>query len=129
MDEIAKQNFEEWQKFANDDLETAELLLKEDGPINPVCFHSQQAAEKYLKAYLVLNDRRLEKTHDLGSLLNLCTKIDISFEQLLKNILYLSEFYTETRYPGDIPEFNFDHASKAFDHAKIVKEFVLSKFK
>ena len=37
-----------WLARADDDMKTMELLLKEDGAhINPVCFHAQQAGEKY----------------------------------------------------------------------------------
>jgi HEPN domain-containing protein len=41
-----------WCAFAENDLETAEVLLRE-AIWNQVCFHSQQSVEKYLKASLL----------------------------------------------------------------------------
>ncbi|UOF90379.1 HEPN domain-containing protein [Fodinisporobacter ferrooxydans] len=44
-------NVKEWLRKANDDLKVAELILSAD-LFDTVCFHSQQAGEKYLKAIL-----------------------------------------------------------------------------
>mgnify|MGYP002642513655 CR=1 FL=1 len=43
----------DWVNKANLDLRSAEALLAQDYPLlYPSCFHSQQAAEKYIKALL-----------------------------------------------------------------------------
>ena len=44
----------EWLKHADDDIDTA-LLLKEMRPqhYEIICYHCEQAVEKYLKGYLV----------------------------------------------------------------------------
>ena len=49
----------EWVLKAEDDLKNAVHTLKlgRTGPIDTVCFHAQQCAEKYLKAYLVCGFR------------------------------------------------------------------------
>ncbi|MBN2050303.1 MAG: HEPN domain-containing protein [Spirochaetales bacterium] len=39
------------------------------GPLEIICFHCQQAAEKALKAYLAYNEIRPPKTHDLDELI------------------------------------------------------------
>lgn len=121
--------FEEWARYADEDQQMAEIALKEDGPPNQVCFHSQQMAEKYLKGFLVYSKKRFEKTHQLAYLLELCEDLDSSFIELTEEIKYLSEFYIETRYPGDIPEFNLKECKKALEVAFRVKEFVLEKIK
>jgi HEPN domain-containing protein len=41
-------------------------------PWSLVCFHAQQAAEKYLKALLVHRGSRVERIHDLEYLLDAC---------------------------------------------------------
>jgi HEPN domain-containing protein len=41
-------------------------------PLNIFCFHCQQAAEKMLKGFIVMQNVRPQKTHDLLELLNLC---------------------------------------------------------
>lgn len=39
-----------WFKRADEDLSLIEVLLKEESfSPNPICFHAEQAAEKYLK--------------------------------------------------------------------------------
>ena len=45
----------EWLQYAEEDLTVARLTLREDGPPNQVCFHSQQIAEKCLKGFLVFS--------------------------------------------------------------------------
>lgn len=119
--------FEEWEAYALDDEKVAEMILREDGPANPLCFHSQQMAEKYLKAYLLRKGGRFEKKHQLVYLLDLCTEIDASFSELVDDAALLSAFYIETRYPGDIPEFSLEEGRKGFEAAKHVKDFVLKK--
>ncbi|MBW1960508.1 MAG: HEPN domain-containing protein [Deltaproteobacteria bacterium] len=39
-----------------------------------VCFHAQQCAEKYLKAFLTFKNIDFPKTHDIGELLALVSK-------------------------------------------------------
>lgn len=125
----AKLRFEEWSRYANEDQQIAELALKEDGPPNQICFHSQQIAEKYLKGFIVYSGKGFEKTHLLKYLLELCGDIDQEFLELTEDVIYLSQFYTEARYPGDIPEFNLSECRKALEVAIRIKEFVLAKIK
>jgi len=122
-----QQQFIEWQNYADEDELAAEAILKENGPANPICFHAQQLAEKYLKAYLIRKGERFEKRHQLDYLLTLCKGIDPTFEELRDECLYLTEFYTETRYPGDIPEFSVDECKEALERAKKVKVFVIHR--
>lgn len=123
----APDQFLEWQHYADEDELAAEAILKDDGPANPICFHAQQLAEKYLKAFLINKGERFEKRHQLDYLLNLCEKIDSTFKELRDDCLYLTEFYVETRYPGDIPEFSMAECKTALNRAKRIKEFVISK--
>lgn len=43
----------QWVEKAESDLRNAEHTLELDCPLDTVCFHAQQCAEKYLKALLV----------------------------------------------------------------------------
>ncbi len=63
----------------------------------------------------------------MDSLWELCEEIDKSFEKIKKDSIFLTTFYTSTRYPGDYPEFGWKDAKDAFESAKRVKEFVLEK--
>ena len=74
----------EWLEFARMDLSAAEYLLTMHPlPIEIICYHCEQAAEKFLKATLVQFDREPPKTHDLIQLCKLCCEIDAQFEQMI----------------------------------------------
>jgi HEPN domain-containing protein len=47
-----------------------------------ICFHCQQAVEKYLKGFLILYDVESERTHDLNLLCGLCKGIDAAFVEV-----------------------------------------------
>lgn len=114
----------DFMSYADEDIRTADILLKEDGPANPICFHAQQAAEKYLKAYLASHNRHARKVHDLEMLVSECATVNRSFEELSGVAADFAKFYLESRYLGDIPQFSFDEAQQALDGAKYIKEFV-----
>jgi len=64
------------------------------------CYFSQQAAEKYLKAFLIKNGRLLRKIHDLLKLLEMCKENDTEFKELeMPSLEKLTAFSTMTRYP------------------------------
>ena len=77
-------------------------LAAAEKPWSVICFHAEQAAEKYLKAFLVANGVRPERTHDLGRLLSECAKFDPSLQGLAQDCEKLTEFAVDIRYP-DIP--------------------------
>lgn len=124
-----KIKFDEWQRYADEDELAAKAILKEGGPANPICFHAQQIAEKYLKGFIVLSDGRFEKRHQLDYLLQLCIKIDPTFKELVEEVTYLTDYYTETRYPGEIYDFTLGECKKALQKALEIKRFVLGKMK
>ena len=69
-DENALAVAHEWMAKADNDLRSAEYLLKmEDCPTDTVCFHAQQCVEKCLKALLVSQGTEFQKTHDLAKLM------------------------------------------------------------
>lgn len=48
---------QEWIEKANQDFEFARVNFEEDKPFYAqICFHFQQAAEKYLKAYIIAHE-------------------------------------------------------------------------
>ena len=60
----------EWLAKVGEDYSVAAgLLRRRKVPADSVCFHSQQAAEKFLKAVLQQRGTRFGKTHDLEGLL------------------------------------------------------------
>ncbi len=118
------QKHEEWLWFAEQDLKAAQKLVREDEVILlPAVFHSQQCAEKALKAFLVLKKQPLRKTHDLVQLVKQCLKFDESFELLLDIAVDLNPYVSQSRYPAEmlmIPDLTtvkitIDQAKKVFD--------------
>lgn len=63
-----------WLFRANEDIDVIESLSSTNIEFytSTICFHSQQAVEKYLKAFLIYNDIDFPKTHDLDYLILEC---------------------------------------------------------
>lgn len=112
--------FEKWfRKAENDLLVIKNNLVSDEIPIDACCFHAQQAAEKYLKAYLVSKQINFPKTHDLQSLNNLCITINVSFNQITEPAIRLSDYAIAPRYPDAFDDLTIDDANNAQkDHLK-----------
>jgi HEPN domain-containing protein len=89
---------EDWFDKAAQDMRRVEILLAADD-VEGAGFHLQQAAEKYLKGYLLGKGWALKRTHDLEVLLNEAMVHDDGFEQYLDHCLMIREFYVQERYP------------------------------
>jgi HEPN domain-containing protein len=118
-----------WIKKAESDLKIVEYLIdSKDAPLDALCFHCQQAIEKYLKAYLTWIDIRVKKTHDLEAILNLCIKNSKAFERLERDkIVELTIYSVEVRYPEEEIEVTLENAREAYDTAKKVKDLVIKE--
>jgi HEPN domain-containing protein len=64
-----------------------------------VCFHAQQCAEKYLKAFLVCGKVDFPKTHDLIDLLRLALPSNRGLDVLEEDLLSLTPFAVNFCYP------------------------------
>jgi HEPN domain-containing protein len=117
-----------WIQKAENDISSAYILTEKMYPVPTeiVCFHCQQAAEKYLKAFLVYNDQEPPKTHDLIELTRLCSNFDKDFPVIIPKCEYLLPFTAQTRYPGKI-EIEEEDMKKALAFAQAIIEFVKSK--
>jgi Uncharacterized conserved protein related to C-terminal domain of eukaryotic chaperone, SACSIN len=118
-----------WVKKAESDLRSANVLLKADDVITEsVCFHCQQAIEKYLKAFLTEKNVRFGKIHDLLTLIEMCIREDKEFEKLDKDRISELTFYAvDVRYPDEFYTPSLEEAKKAFEIAKQVKDFIFKK--
>lgn len=117
-----------WLVKANNDLTVAENEMKVKGRnfvTEAVCFHSQQAVEKFLKSFLVALKKDFKKTHNIEYLLELCSKIDKSFSRL--DASKLSYYGVEVRYPDEFYKPNRTDARQSLAKARKVKRFVLAK--
>lgn len=90
----------EWIRKAEDDFQTAEILAARGKSLNdPICFHCQQSAEKYLKALLQESGIAVPRTHDLEDLLALLLPNYGSLRRYRRRLRFLTRFAVEPRYP------------------------------
>lgn len=92
-----KEQTKQWLLLAEEDLKVAQIILKE-AIYSQVCFHSQQAAEKLLKA-LIEEKQSVPKEHRLPKLFQVCIKLGYQIKELREKLEFLDKFYTSTRYP------------------------------
>jgi len=118
-----------WIKYALSDYSTAINLVRLHNPvpIEIVCYHCQQAAEKILKAYAIAKNKTLVKTHDLVVLLNQCRQHSVEFDNYAKPCMSLTTYASLSRYPSnvDITKQQMDTALK--DIHDII-DFMISLF-
>jgi HEPN domain-containing protein len=116
----------EWMNKADEDFGFALVNLEENRAFYAqICFHFQQAAEKYLKAFIIAHELEFRKIHDLLMLLKICLSRDPSFDQLREDCEYLSAFYVEARYPVHWPtNFSKKEAEKAYQSSEAIRSFV-----
>lgn len=115
---------EKWLIKADRDLLTIKHEFANEDPItDSICFHAQQSVEKYLKAFLIYHQIDFPKTHDIARLLNLCTSINPDFINL-KELIQLTDYAVELRYPDDFYIPDLSEAHKAFDLAIKTKDFI-----
>ncbi len=76
-----------------------------------VGFHAQQAAEKALKALLVRYGIRIDKTHDIGTLLTQAEPVAPGLAQTLRQAEELTAHAVASRYPGQEPPLDREEAT------------------
>lgn len=82
----------EWLNKADEDFNFANANLLESSTFYAqICFHFHQAAEKYLKAFIVAHDLEFEKTHNLISLQKICLKKEAALISITEECELLSE--------------------------------------
>lgn len=117
-----------WFIKAEHDIVTARRSLEKEPILTDMaCFHAQQCVEKSLKAFLVFKDCQVEKTHDVGKLVDACGKLDGSFLEKLPDLRGMSAYAITERYPDDWREILLDEAQGAVKKAEGCLAFVKGK--
>ena len=129
-EEVKRDLVRQWLAKADADLDTAKFLFCPGKSFFPaICFHCQQAAEKYFKAFLTWQQIEFPKTHDLQLLLGLIASIDSSLALELTEVVALNPYGVDIRYPGDAPEITRADADEAIRLADKVKEVIFLSWK
>jgi len=116
---------DEWLFKADHDLKSAQILFRAHEPVlDMAIYHTQQCAEKALKAYLVFREQEIDKTHNLDVLNSQCLALNPSFQTIQEAALFLRPFATAYRYPEGELEPSPSKVEKAIETAKEVLDFV-----
>ncbi len=119
----------QWIAKAENDLKNAEytLTMQEGCPFDTVCFHAQQCAEKFLKAWLLSLGIDFPKSHDLTELTALLPET-CRFPISVDDCVELTDYATVTRYPGEWETLERHDAERAVELARKVKKEILRIF-
>jgi len=113
-----------WLLKGDSDLINAKRTVGSDGPYDTGCFHAQQAAEKYLKAILIIHGMDISRMHDLEELQLLCVEFvqDAGFSSL--TLEELSDYAVSVRYDFEFwPDIKT--ATDALEIAEAVRAFAV----
>lgn len=123
---LEAEEVKEWiRKAENDYAGALHIFRRRKSPLpDLVCFHCQQAAEKYLKAFLIFKDVSFPKIHDLLALLELCQKYRTDFELWRESFELLNPYSVQFRYPGE--EASVEEARAAVQAIKQIRTFMRS---
>lgn len=117
-----------WLRFADEDLAAAKSLASDASvPARQACYFAQQAAEKAIKAALVLMDIDPPRTHSLDALRDTLPG-GWGIQTAFTDLAWLSEWNASGRYPGDWPEARNEDAERAIAEAGAVISSIRGDF-
>ena len=88
-EEVRAEFTRQWIQKGEGDFKVAAHLLQSGIDFyEEATYHSQQAAEKYLKAFLVWHQIEFPKTHDIEALLKLAGKADDKIPKFCRMFQY-----------------------------------------
>lgn len=113
---------DEWVAKAEGDfaMVNREMRARKSPNYDGSCFHSQQCAEKYLKALLQEAGFTIPRTHDLEQLAMLLAPVDPSWLLLRSDLNALSIYAVAFRYPGETAD--RDAAKCALRLARVIRD-------
>jgi HEPN domain-containing protein len=117
-----------WVQFAKEDLIVAKEILKSEFPIyRAACFQCQQSVEKYLKAYQILFEIRIIKTHDLVSIIETLVDFDRNIEQFKEKSKEITNYAVAYRYPDDFEDITEKQVEEAILFASEIEKYITQK--
>ena len=120
----------EWLKKSDEDFEFATSIIEDSTYYAQICFHFHQAAEKYLKSFIIACDLEFKKIHDLPVLLKLCLTKSPDLKAVMNDCKFLNRFYIDTRYPVHWPtQYTKEEALKAKTATEHIREVIKNALK
>ncbi len=125
-DQVTRDFVREWLRKADEDFHVARELMERDRiSYNPVGFHAQQAAEKFLKALLTRHRIAPPRTHNIEELLALAERATPGIQAELQGTETLSPYGVEIRYPGERPDLDREQGAESVRLADRIRAAVL----
>ncbi len=115
-----------WLLKAESDLANVGMCLAAGQALDTACFHAQQVAEKYIKAYLTAYEIDFPFIHNLEKLVELCAQRDPSFLSIKTLSQELTPYAVELRYDDEFWP-SVETARQALDAALAIKRFVMDR--
>lgn len=111
---------EDWLKRARSNLAIAKQAKAEEIYLEDLCFETQQAAEKAIKAVLISKGIQFRFVHDLSELLTLLEQRGITVPDDICAAADLTDYSVEARYPGPFEPVLEDEFAEALKIAEAV---------
>jgi HEPN domain-containing protein len=111
----------DWLRRAKSNLIRAKQPKPEEVLWEDLCFDTQQAAEKALKAVLVARRIPFRFVHDIAELLTLLENQGVMLPERIKVSAELTDYSVESRYPGPFEPITEEEFQRAL---KIAEEVV-----
>lgn len=126
---MKKENYIQlWLRKADGDLKVARRELQaEDSVLEAVCFHLQQAVEKYIKAFLSKYSDKIKRTHNLEFLIEQCVHIDEEFKKYEEKFDQIAGCGVEVRYPDTFIVLDEEVLNSVREIVEHFREFVIGK--
>ena len=116
---------QDWYMLAEKDYQVAQHLAVAMYPIPTeiICYHCQQAVEKYLKGFIAFNGEEPPYIHDLAELCKLCEKYSAGFSEISPPCSIISQFGVQPRYDNAMNVTETDMRS-VLRYVNTIKEFL-----
>jgi len=111
---------QDWLRRARSNLARARQPKAEEVLWEDLCFDTQQAAEKSLKAVLVARHIPFRFVHDITELLTLLENQGVSLPEEIRASAELTDYAVENRYPGPFEPVTEEEFKKALQIAEAV---------
>jgi HEPN domain-containing protein len=102
-----------WIMRAYSNLNLAKKGRGKDVMLEDLCFNTQQAAEKALKAVCLFKDLDFPKTHSIVRLLDIIEASGVAIPENVKSADILTQYAVQTRYPGPVEEITSEEYEEA----------------
>jgi len=102
-----KRETEQWLSYADENFRSAKILL-ESHLYNPSLQNAQQAIEKNLKALMIENGLKFQKTHSISTIVAHLGKHGISINISEDDLDLIDSIYLSSKYPlgSVLPDFD-----------------------